>query len=166
MADVNGGFIPHDLVKSGVDLILRHRVKSRRGLVQNHKRGVAVQRPGNGDLLCLSAGYLHSFLIQVFIKDGIQSSRPGREPLAKPCFFQALCRFFSVIIPLCLSSIPLHPAGPLVSVRNQKPPSSIGSVPGGHVFSKLHGKKLEILKDHGKDTQIFPVIILPYIDAV
>ena len=37
---------------------------------------------------------------------------------------------------------------------------------GGHALAQLEGKEVEILKDHGKQVEIFPVIIFLNVDAV
>ena len=59
------------------------------------------------------------------------------KTLLKSGFFKGFCNQFSVII-----------------------------CSGCHILSKRQGKQFEILKNHGKDRHIFPVIVLSDIDSI
>lgn len=97
VTDINSRPVPYNLIKSCINLILRHRVERRGGLIQNDKRRIVIQAPGNGNLLRLSAGYLYALFFQILIKNRIKPLWLRGEPRREPSLLKALYGLFPVI---------------------------------------------------------------------
>ena len=72
VGNVNGCFVPDNLIEMGIDLKLGKGVQGGGGLIQNDERRIFVKRPGKGDFLCLAAGNFHSVLLKILVKYRVQ----------------------------------------------------------------------------------------------
>ena len=80
VADVDGRFVPRDLVELGVDLRLGHGVERGGGFIQDDEGRILVQSPRDGDLLRLTAGDGHAALTEY----GLVPEEWGGETIVCP----------------------------------------------------------------------------------
>ena len=59
VADINRGFVSHNVVKLTVDLRLRYGIQGRSGLVQHKNRRFLIKSPCHPKLLLFAAGEIH-----------------------------------------------------------------------------------------------------------
>lgn len=137
VADVDGRFVPRDLVELGVDLRLGHGVERGGGFIQDDEGRILVQSPRDGDLLRLSAGDGHAVLVQLLIQRRVQPLRHRRQPVAEARLLQAIGH-----------------AGGIVSGA------------GRDILAQREGQQPEILKDDREDVHVLVVAVLPDVDPV
>ena len=137
MADVDGGLVARNLVKLGVDFRLGDRVERGCRLVEDDERRIFVERAGNGDLLRLAAGNLHTLVGKVLVELGVQPLGQPLQPLAKTGVNQRL----------------FHPLAVIVGRAR-------------HVLAQRLGEQLEVLEHHREDVHVFAVVVLADVDAV
>ena len=77
MTDIDCGLITDNVVKLAVDLRFGDGVKGGCWLIQDDKGRVLIEGAGDGDFLRLTAGDLHTVLVQLLIKVRIQPFRHG-----------------------------------------------------------------------------------------
>ena len=141
--NVQGGFSgtvflpPDHLVEARVDLVFRHRIQGGRGFVHDDEGGVFVNGSGNGHLLPLSAGEVHTALVIFLPHKGMKS------PLHH-----------------------LRPVRQSRPVQGVPYPFFIGVSASRDVLSHFKGKDPKILKDHGKQVVIGIRVIFPDVRAV
>ena len=137
VADIDRGLVAHDPVEVLVDLHLRHRIQGGGGLVQDHKGGVLVQGPGQGDLLGLAAGDLDPRLVELLVEGRFQALGEGRKAFPEPG-----------------------------QVQTGGGPAAVVPEGGGHVLAQGEGQQLEVLEHHREQGQVVPVVVLADVDAV
>ena len=137
MRNIHCRFASNHIVESSIDFIFCHGIQSGGRFIQDHKRGIFIERSGQCDFLCFSAGHGNTALIEVLIQIGIQSFGQLEKPLPKARLLQAPLGLAAVIVPT-----------------------------GCHIFPQRERKQLKILKYHGKQGHIFIIVILLNIDAV
>ena len=137
MADVDGGLVARNLVKLGVDLRLGNRVERGCRLVEDDERRIFVERTGDGDLLRLAAGNLHTLVGKVLVELGVQPLGQPLQPLAKASVNQRL----------------LHPLAVIVGRAR-------------HVLAQRLGEQLEVLEHHREDVHVLAVVVFADVDAV
>ena len=140
MRDEHGSLFRHHIVKACVDVLFRDGIERTCGLVEYDHRGIAVQRPGECDLLLLASGYLDPLLISVLLI--LQKTRIDPAPHVQD---------------------PLIDAGVLEAFDHPLP-VKIGTC--RHVFRHREGEDPVILEHDGKEPDILIVIILADVNAV
>ena len=126
----------HQVVERGKDFVFAFRIQGGCGLVQNDKRRIPIQRPGDGDLLRFAAADIAAVFIQAV---QICMKLLGHLPDAFPesCLGQAV---------------------PDLRLMH--------GLPRCNIFSHGEGKQAEILKYHRKQRELILVAIISDVHAV